>query len=289
MIGTRRRAPLLATGAAGALTLALTALPATAQNDEAEVSEVRGHASGIFVELDAFLDGTSFDATFGPEPSVSLPPEGGGPFTDSLAEAILDGAPDDINDVLGFDFEVSTEGALGTDGFAESSSELNADLFNDAFLAEVISTECRTDLVDGPTGSTTVLGGEFSHPDDGPSSVPENPEPNTVLIDFEFDDVENGTGDIVSILMVLNEQTVTDNDITVVGLSLFIDIQELEGGQIVEELLIEATVAESSCGLDITEPPEPPEPIEPTTTTTTQPADGELPVEAVTAAPRFTG
>lgn len=136
----------------------------------ADVNFTRGGAFGE--EVDVVLAGIA--VTSGPTPVVELPAngEGGGPFTDNLAEV-------DLPDVLLAQvLQVSTEGALGPAGFVESS----ADVANvrigpaDAPVVEAtaVHSECRADSL-GSTGTASLaslaIGGEGGALEPPPNTV----------------------------------------------------------------------------------------------------------------------
>lgn len=185
--------------------------------------------------------------TVGPEPEVTLPPEGGGPFTDSLPSSGF-GAPVDAQ--LTGPLAVSTEGALGPAGYAASTAsieEVNGEEFADlVFSADLVEVECRSDLPGGPTGSTRFVDGIdfFDDP------LPELPEPNTVLVD-EVLEIPLGAGVLRATLQLVgNEQTVGANDITVVGARAFALIEFLVDG--VDPEFVSQTdtvIGETQCGV----------------------------------------
>jgi hypothetical protein len=109
--------------------------------------------------------------TYGPAPSVTLPPTGGGPFTASLASLVFPGLVETKVQ------SVSTQGALGPSGFATSSAQVaTLSAAGGAVKASLISTSCRIDSAGNATGTTsfaglTILG----------TSVAANPPPNTAV------------------------------------------------------------------------------------------------------------
>lgn len=122
-----------------AVAVAMVPLAAVAQDSSPEVVAVSGGAVAIF-------QGEQVGGV------VVLPPEGGGPITDS-----------DQN------WFVSTEGTLGVDGYVSSEASL--------VLGEAgISSWCVADAT-GVTGGAQLAG-------DFPPEFPENPAPNTV-VEFE--------------------------------------------------------------------------------------------------------
>jgi hypothetical protein len=192
------------------------------------------------------LGGTLSDGV-GPAPEVTLPPTGGGPFTDSLPSIELDIIEETVT--LAGPLDVVTEGALGPGGFAASAArveEVNmAEVLGLFFIADLIETECSADLASGPTGSTRIVNGLT--PVD---PLPENPAPNTVAVDFEEEN-NVGSGTVTTrVLLVLNEQVGGPNDITVNGarLEFFQQFVPANGGE-TATFTFDETVAQARCGL----------------------------------------
>jgi hypothetical protein len=270
--------------------VAATAAPSGGQTRE--VVEVRGDAYGLFVEVETDIDGggelplgalidaandgdqarieslladagVDLDAvasapnpegtvslTFGPTPEVTLPPDGGS-FSDSLADINL------LDLLLVGIAEVSTEGALGPDGFAESDATLTRFSLAEIFGIEVLNANCNADL-EGVSGGTDILDGDSIV---GP--LPETPDPNEVF----FEDSGTIGPFAFEILAVLNEQEADADDISVNGLHLSASLSFLppKGGDPI--LLIGADLIAShvSCGVTAVEiPPPPPVRVEPT-------------------------
>ena len=125
--------------------------------------------------------------TYGPAPSVTLPPAGGGPFTASLVSLVLPGLVETKAQ------SVSTQGALGPSGFATSSAQAaTLSAAGGAVKASLVGTSCRIDSAGNTTGTSsfaalTVLG----------HSVSASPPPNTTV-------PLPGVG-----TLTLNEQTTT--------------------------------------------------------------------------------
>ncbi len=244
-------------GAAAALVIGISAIPSGGQTTPAPagttVTAVSGHASGPFVDVtidDEFGAGAASvlraevpadaDAAAaalaelgiaadgdvgalalvqfvtGPEPTVTLPPEGGGPFTDSLAQFLVNN-PDEPFPLAG-PISVSTQGAIGPEGFATSTATLEdvgVDDEGSPIDADLIDVECRSDLAGGPVGSTRFVNGVLAV--EPPEDIEELPAPNTVLLDDEIE-IPLGSG-VVTVVsrVVANEQTVGAYDITVRG------------------------------------------------------------------------
>jgi hypothetical protein len=296
------------------LLVGAAALPSSGQAGEQEVVEVSGGAYGAFVEvssdllvppsppaindiieaaaneqadqaatalestdLTALAPGAPAEAVLadaGPVPVVTLPADGGGPFTDSAMTVDVDGLT-----VAGAG-EVSTEGALGTSGFATSSASLAEINVLSLYGAETVETECNADL-SGVSGSTTLTnaGGIIS------GAFPDEPAPNTLspfTLDTTFPIDIDGTTLTVQYQTVLNEQTTTADSITVNGMHTLLSIRvDPEGASAGDPELVvfelESTFGQSECGAvaaDVVVPP------------TTEPPTGAGPV---TATPPFTG
>jgi hypothetical protein len=203
---------------------ALVAVPigASAQSSEGGVPAVVAVGGGA-VGLDIDFPGVLIP----PSPTVELPPEGGGPFD------VYEEFPE-----MGF-AEVSTEGALGPDGFAASSAFalIGGDAVSEA------EVDCRADLVDGVLATARVDWPEL--PD-----VPEFPPPNT-----ERSAVDEG----VEFTFVFNEQSLTEGPDGTVGIAVtgvHITAVELETG----EQLAEGRIAQASCTMTPGTVPLPPVP-----------------------------
>jgi hypothetical protein len=169
---------VLAVGALATVTL-VAAPPATAQTPE--VTSVIGSADGLFVQL--------LGESFGPEPSVTLPSEGG-----SVSEELVD--VDETVGALELSaglLRTSAEGEVGPDGFATAEARV-ADLeleiiftprsheniaapqqIGPFFAAEGITATCEADL-DGASGSTTLVNVTAFGED-----LSGEPEPNTPM------------------------------------------------------------------------------------------------------------
>lgn len=207
----------LSAGAATLLVVGLSGAGSAAPGDD--VVSVSGEASGLFVAVDLvqplaasqpsfFTDGDAGDAgdpvdaqqldvEFGPAPIVTLPPEGGGPITDSLADVDVD----DLGIFTVAALEVSTEGALGTAGNARSSSSALG-LYLGGLTADEASSTCEATSA-GATADTTIIG--LAGFEDEPIDVPEHPAPNTALTSAEIPNLD------VGVTVFLNEQElVTD-------------------------------------------------------------------------------
>jgi hypothetical protein len=142
---------------------ALAASPA-----RADVTSLAGGAYGLSV--DATVLGVA--ASFGPDPSVTLPAAGGGPLTDSTASATVPGL---LTTGL---LDVSTEGgtAVSHTRTVESSATVNnLNLLTGTATVTLIQSECISNG-DGSTGSTTLagLGGAFA-------GLSATPAPNTTV------------------------------------------------------------------------------------------------------------
>jgi hypothetical protein len=185
--------------------------------------------------------------TAGPTPEVTLPPEGGGPFTDSAPSSSF-GPP--VDEQLTGPLNVSTEGALGPAGFAASTAvieDVNGDEFSDlVFDADLVEVQCRSDLPGGPTGSTRIVNGIDVNDD----PVPELPAPNTLLVDEVLETPVGGGILRITLRLVVNEQTVGANDITVVGARAFALLEfEMEGQDPEFGTQTDTVIGETQCGV----------------------------------------
>jgi hypothetical protein len=130
------------------------------------VGLVGGGAFGTSVNVQPVVGPT---VTYGPAPSVTLPPTGGGPFMASLASLVFPGLVETKVQ------SVSTQGALGPSGFVTSSAQVaTLSAAGGAVKANLVGTSCRIDSAGNTTGATsfvglTVLG----------TSVSASPPPNT--------------------------------------------------------------------------------------------------------------
>ena len=261
----------IATGAALAIGLVTAgALPSASQESPPQhVVSVSGGAFGIQASVEGtdFADeqtasaleeaaassdlpvllGGTFSDSVGPVPEVTLPPTGGGPFTDTLASVALMFPEGEVT--IAGPLDVSTQGALGPDGFVLSSAlveEVNqAEVTGLIFAAGSIEATCDASLAFGASGSTRIVDGlTILEP------LPEDPAPNTVAIDEESV-INVGAGVLTTrIFLILNEQTVGPNDITVTGARLeFFQSFEPETGGETTSLTFDETVAQARCGV----------------------------------------
>jgi hypothetical protein len=293
--GTRFTVRALAAALVAGGLVAAAATPSGGQTQE--VVEVRGDAYGIFVEvqtditggnelpfgelieaandgdqarIESLLEGAGVDPesvasqpnpqgtislTFGPTPEVTLPPEGG-----SLS--------DEESSINLFDLlliglaEVSTEGELGPNGFAQSDANLTRFSVPEVFSIQELNANCNADL-GGVSGDTTILNG-----DSIAGELPDNPAPNEVFVD------ESGSiGPFgFEILAVLNEQESDPDDISVNGAHVTASLTFFpKEGDPILLIGVEMIASHVSCGLTAVEIPPPP------------------PVRPVQAQPRFTG
>ena len=270
-------------GAAATLVVGISAIPSGSQTTPTagtSVVAVSGHATGVFVDFAvdpevvdlsttdfltpsvdvAAASGDVSAAAFehftaGPAPTVTLPPEGGGPFTDSLPSLDIELPGEDPLQVSGA-VNVSTEGALGAAGRAASTARVED--FGDeggsalGMSAELVDVACSSDLTAGPVGTTHIADGLLILDEGSPDPIPEDPAPNTVLVD-ETRDIPGEQPDElirIQIRIVANEQTVGANDITVRGLHLTatFSLVEVGGPEIVFET-VEEIIGETACGV----------------------------------------
>jgi hypothetical protein len=234
-------------------------LTSPAASQEGDVEAVGGGAFGIFADLqvtppkpgaveadgsvsflaagdsseEATPEGLAVDIDIAPQPEVVLPPEGGGPFTDSVANFVVD-FPDPILDGFVESFDVSTEGALGSGGFARSSAE-GVGVALSGIDAASITSSCESTLA-GSTGDAELVDFEI-----GGEAVDGSPEPNTVLDDSDIPTL----GDDVTI--TLNAQETVEID----GIETFvvtaIRVEAAPGGTSPTDGIFE--VAQSRCGV----------------------------------------
>jgi hypothetical protein len=234
--------------------------PTASQEAAIEVAEVRGSAFGLFIDVEITLppppgaaeaEGNGLDAfeavgvepegaepaggvALGPIPEVVLPADGGGPFTDSLVNEAID-FPAPITDGFVEAANVSTEGALGADGFARSSAEmLGADI--SGIVASSITSECEATL-DGASGSAELLDLEFSEVPLGDVT----PAPNTVLDNSDIPTI----GTDITITLNAQETVVVDGVETLVVTAL--RVEAAVGGNSPTDGLLE--VGQSACGV----------------------------------------
>ncbi len=232
------------------------------------VTSVIGAADGLFVSLDVNGDGNP-DLSFGPTPSVTLPPEGG-----SVSDEVL-GVNESVPPIalIADLLMAAAEGALGPDGFATAESTVEdialvetapaprdvgaQQLEAPILVADLITATCAADL-SGVTGSSTlaeatVLG----------ESLEVEPEPNT-----EFAIAIDG----IEVSGILNRQVENaDGSLSVTALVLEIAIDTADLG-------VNGTleVGPATCGVVEGVEPAPLEAV-------------PAPAEAVPAQARFTG
>lgn len=234
----------------------------------ADVNEVSGGGFALEVNLGTFLG----PVTLGPVSPVELPGNGGGPFTESVAQV----------DILGIVttglLESSTEGGdLGShQGFATSSATVAdptvlgalAGLLGGPLLtADAIEARCISNG-DGSTGETTLANATLA----GFGILDVSPAPNTTL---------NVLG---LVTVTLNEQIVTnvpgqETTITVNAVHISVNVLGLVSGDVI--------ISQARCGAfgpDVLNP-EPPGPPGPPG----GPNGPGGPATPIAAAPRFTG
>ncbi|MGH9026617.1 MAG: hypothetical protein ACRDWD_10980 [Acidimicrobiia bacterium] len=220
-------------------------LDATRNGDREAAEQILSDA-GVDVNASA-PQGAAVSASVGPVPTVTLPPEGGGPFTDSVPGVDLAVGPVSIEISGGID--VLTEGAIGRGGFSTSSSRVTS--FNPGefktllFAADLLETECSADIASGPRGSTRFTAGESLDGD-----IPDLPAPNTVLLD-ESKEVSSGGGSIlIDLFLVANEQTLTPNSITVSGArgAALIELRDAQDN-VIATISLNEVVSQSHCDI----------------------------------------
>jgi len=252
---TVRRALVLA-----ALSALVVAAAPTAQGQTPTVTSVIGSADGLFVDLVVDVDFPVIEPlTFGPEPTVTLPPDGG-----SVSEEVLsvDESVGLISLTAGL-LTTSAQGALGPAGNASAEStvadlalgeELTAEQLTDPIIAaELISATCAADLT-GVSGTTTLVGASVLG-----ETLAVEPEPNT--------EIEVEIPGVATVGVTLNRQVQNpDGSLSVTALALEIDVAGLVTGTL--------EIGPATCGVIEGEVPAPP------------PAPAPAPV---TAQVRFTG
>jgi hypothetical protein len=245
-----RRAAIRVMVVAGILSVSF-AMPSAAP---ADVRGFEGEAVGASADLQGG-DGAVIQFR---EPTVTLPAEGGGPFTASspaVTQPLL---------TTGL-VEVSTQGqGLGTHaGTATSSAEVASINIGETPIAESMAAQCTANG-DGASGTTTLVGATIP----GIGALPTNPAPNTPITSIP---------DAEGITVVLNEQMITttlgsEAKITVRAFHVLFDTPDIDG---------ELIIGEVTCGVigpDVLRP----EMLGPTPTS----APAAAPV---LSSPRFTG
>lgn len=161
MAGVRFRFGFMSLVVVGA-TLVLTAAPALSD----DVLAVKGSAYG---ERILVTPPTGTRVSSGPMPTVKLR-SSGGEVSNSLASVDQPGLLS--TGVL----TVTSEGALGPEGFVRSSAEVaGVSIVDGAVAAEVVRSECESTTA-GSIGSTTLVGATVLG-----ATIEVNPAPNTVI------------------------------------------------------------------------------------------------------------
>ena len=150
----------------------------------AEVTTVAGGATGFRSSVGLF--GGPANA-LGPAPTVTLPSGGASP-ADTASEPQTEARYGPAIIFSSGQATVTTEGSLGAEGFASSSTDLrNVNRSTqEVFSAERLQSTCRA-TESGASGSTTVTGGTLiirennidDDNDDTKITIPTNPAPNT--------------------------------------------------------------------------------------------------------------
>ena len=256
-----------------ALSTLAAAVAPTAPAQTPTVTSVIGSADGLFVDLAATGD-INESLTFGPTPSVTLPPEGGA-VTDSIANVEEFSQPSQIVVLTAALVETSAEGALGPDGFATAETTV-ADLAltnvpenlpdveevgvlqeeGDIVVAEAITATCSADL-DGVSGSTTLVnatlfGGELG------IALEEEPAPNTTVPLPSVDPPLAFTGAITLNRQVQN----ADGSLSVTALVIDIELQQFDGEELVSSERLTVEIGPATCGVvESEEAPPAPQPV----------------------------
>jgi hypothetical protein len=233
-----------ALGLAALSALVVAVVPsATAQTRT--VTSVIGSANGLFADLEVVTDVVD-PLTFGPAPTVTLPPEGG-----SVSEEIL-GVDEVVPGALALRAELvraSAEGALGPAGFATAEStvadvellEQDSVSVGGILEAEAVTATCAADL-EGVSGSTTLVAASVLG-----TALAAEPEPNTQL-------VITLPGTLAEVGVTLNRQVQNpDGSLSVTALVLEVDLGE---GFITGTL----EIGPATCGVVEGEVPPPPAP-----------------------------
>lgn len=155
----------------------------------ADVTAVSGGAFGESVDVTPL---NAANVKSGPLPTVTLPPAGGGPFTNSAVSACVP-TPSCALLRAGV-LQVSTQGSTGATGGSQSSAAVaNVDALGGSpaeLTATAVSSQCQVTSTSA-SGSTTLVGGSF-----GGQALAANPPPNTTL-------------NIDGVTLILNEQKTT--------------------------------------------------------------------------------
>jgi hypothetical protein len=237
----------------GALAALVVAVAPVSGAQTPTVTSVIGSADGLFVEIDVEEIapdevGAAQVFTFGPAPTVALPPEGGS-VSDELVAVDEDLA---FFSLTADSIATSAEGAVGPEGFATAETTIADILFTVvdsitpvALQAQAISVSCTADL-DGVAGSTSLVGATVLGED-----VSGDPSPNT--------EIPIPLGMIGTANLVLNQQVENaDGSLSVTGLALEIEVFEIYTASV--------AIGPATCGvvegLEIPQAPLVPTPVE---------------------------
>jgi hypothetical protein len=208
-----------------------------------------------------------FEATFheeaGPVPEVEIPWQGGGPVVEEEDDCTLS-LFGFIHIPLARDLRVESEGLIGPAGYAHSESESHDNLGLIYFDNEKIDTECLATLED-IDAKTDIDGGRFvdlvnlggGQVDAIVKDLPEDPDENEELVDFEFQSGSLQDLPLIDIGLSLtaNEQEETDKSVTVTGLHSELEVHlvlngPLEGRDLLTiDLTAEGIRDESHCDI----------------------------------------
>lgn len=184
-----------------------------------EVTSVSGSAFGAQVQVTLL----GLPVNVGPLPSVTLPPNGGGPFTGNVINL---GVPSVLSASV---LDASTQGSLGVNGSSASSARVAGVAVTDVLTADVLASECQADA-SGVSGSSTITNGLVAG-----IPVAVNPAPNTTI-------------DLGLVTVILNEQIVSStpgsNDITVNAVHVIFNTGLLNGDVIIAQSHCDTTFAE---------------------------------------------
>jgi Ca2+-binding RTX toxin-like protein len=197
--------------ALGAVVLVGGAVLSLSGPSMADVSAVSGGAFGYSATVSLFNQPPT---SVGPQPTVVLPPAGGGPLTADAASGLAQFGAGII--FSSGPITVSTQGTTGAGGSVTSSASIqNVNMSQtELFTATGVTSTC-TASENGSSGSTTITGGSLQTSEGNPqmtgdeviTQISANPAPNTVI---------NAPLQGETFQYIFNEQTINpDGSITV--------------------------------------------------------------------------
>ncbi len=149
--------------------LIAVAAVASAAPADGDVTEMSANAFGLLAVMN------EQQVVAGPEPVETLPPDGGGPFTQTLT----------FFSVPQLDIEVGElSAAVEGSGVGTHDGESSANVIGESFALEDVvfadfDANCSADA-DGARGGTAFLGGDVIV-NGSPQALPQNPAPGTVI------------------------------------------------------------------------------------------------------------